>query len=715
MKDMILGIIKKINKSIVKEKCEHDINLPARIYGLKITEQRDNVVKRHNNAVDIIIYVHNALEDIRRCLESVLANTCQPYSLIIVYDGSEVDTNVFLSEFMKCQPGVLIQNKVAAGYTKAVNLGLNASTGEFVVLLNSDTIVTPLWLDRLVECAQSKKEIGVVGPLSNRASWQSVPHVFDTDGDWTDNLLPDGWPVNKFANEVAVVSSRTYPEVGFINGFCFLIKRVLIDKVGIFDEITFSKEYGGENDFCMRAVAAGWTIAIADDCYVYHAQSKIDSHDKRFCLSEKSWGLLAAKHGQAVLDTLLSKSQHHPLLEFIRKRCENIPELKSYRDNSIRQFAGKRVLFLLAACQAGGGGNIILMEAAAMREMGIDARTANLAQNRPYFEANHPENQVPVIYLSDPDDLINYADDFDAIIATLYLTVFWLKPLLSLPKRPIFGYYMQDYEPDFFPKTSTDYKIAKSSYSLSHQLHIFTKTQWNCNKLIEETGIKSSVIGISFDVDNFHPSSNFSENNVLRIIAMVRPTTPRRAPEMTMKVLQRIKLKFTNNVDIVVFGVNDNDPGYLSLDRNFDHRCVGELNAAEVSELIRSADIFVDCSTFQAMGLTSMEAMASNTCVVGPIHGGLKEIIQNKFDGLLVDTTDENAIVDAVSILINDENIRNALRHNALRIVRHSPVIAAANILKVLFDNKGADKVSCLSRKISLLRKKILFGKFKFI
>ncbi len=653
--------------------------------GEKGTGKRSKAVQPHKDQVDIVICVHNALDDVKYCLESVKANTGAPYNLIIVDDGSGDETKNYLAGFLKGSSHTLLRNEEAGGYTMAANQGLKASTAGFVVLLNSDTIVPSKWLDRLIECMRSDNKIGIVGPLSNTASWQSVPHLFGKDGDWLDNSLPAGWSVEKFADEVARVSNRTYPMVGIVNGFCFLIKRALIEDVGLMDEITFQKGYCEENDYCIRAVKAGWKLAIADDCYIFHSQSKSYMSEKRMLLSQRAAGLLVKKHGQEVVDSLVSITRHHPSLEFVRKRCESIPDLYENREVIARQFKGKRILFLLPARQVGGGGNIILTEAAAMRDMGLDVRIANLENNRLYFEVNHPENTVPMVYLSDPSDLMNHSRDYDAVIATLYLTVFWMKPLLLQPKKPVLGYYMQDYEPDFFLKGTDDCETAKSSYSTIPGLHIFTKTRWNREKLEAETGVKSDVIGLSFNIENFHPLPFYKKKKAIKIAAMVRPSSPRRGSEMTMKILKRIKTKYQDKIDITIFGVNDNDPGYLALKRNFKYTCAGELSTEAVSAVITDADIFIDCSIFQAMGLTAMEAMACGACVVGPVQGGLKEIIDDNYSGFLVDTLNENKIYDVVSKLIGNENLRKYISRNALCVAKYSPEITAANIIKNLF------------------------------
>jgi glycogen synthase len=85
------------------------------------------------------------------------------------------------------------------------------------------------------------------------------------------------------------------------------------------------------------------------------------------------------------------------------------------------------------------------------------------------------------------------------------------------------------------------------------------------------------------------------------------------------------------------------------------------------------------------MGLTAMEAMASGVAVVGPINGGLKEIILDGHNGMLVDTQHEDRIFSAVAQLISDNELRARIQRNALEVLTHSPVFSSFKILDCLF------------------------------
>lgn len=656
-----------------------------------IERSKSREIQRHTSSVDIIVCVHNALADVKNCLESINCYTLPPFRLIVVDDGSSKETQDFLADYAKKQGCVLHRNNIAGGYTKAANCGLKISDADFSVLLNSDTIVTPYWLERMLACVNSNDRIGIVGPLSNTASWQSVPEIFDVNGDWTDNPLPPGLTIQSYADEIAKESLQIYPKVGFINGFCFLIKRELITEIGIFDEDVFGRGYGEENDFCLRAAKANWQLAIADDAYVYHAQSKSYSHERRMELSKAAGVNLANKHGQVIIDQQLNITANHPALEYIRQRTSLIIEKMETR-KSLQFFQGKRVLFVLPARTAGGGGNIVLLEASKLIENGVDAQIVNLRSNKEIFEANHPNNNVPVHYITTPSALMDISKHFDAVIATLYLTVEWLLPLSKLDNKQTLAYYIQDFEPDFFPDGSTEYVRAWNSYTLIDEMKLVTKTEWNRKILKERLNIECSLIGADFDDSEFRPDAISRKNNQsLVIAAMVRPATPRRSPDLTMRILSRLKSTFGSLITIKTFGAAASSSEYQNLSNGFEHECLGELNSAEVSRLLRTTDVFLDYSAFQAMGLTAMEAAASGAVNVGPINGGLSEVIVEQETGVLVDTLDEEVCFAKTCEIIRDAQRRITIGKNSLGITKYYPEKVALNLMSVLFNSDTSE------------------------
>jgi GT2 family glycosyltransferase len=270
--------------------------------------------------VDIVLCVHNALQSVAACVQSVVDHTSQPYKLIIVNDRSDEDTSSLLRSVAGCHGCVLIVNNEPLGYTKAANIGMAISRSEYTLFLNSDTIVSSRWLDKLLECAESDKRIGLVGPLSNAAAYQSVPSTKDDGGRWIENNLPERVTPGQADKIIELLSERRFPRVPFLNGFCLLVKRDVITRVGSFDEVAFPYGYGEEIDYCLRARQAGLELAVADHVYIFHARSKSYGREKRIALSAESRPRLDEKHGAATLAEAREALYRNADLALIRQR-----------------------------------------------------------------------------------------------------------------------------------------------------------------------------------------------------------------------------------------------------------------------------------------------------------------------------------------------------------------------------------------------------------
>lgn len=638
--------------------------------------------------VDIIICVHNALEDVKRCLASIEENTIKPYQLILVDDGSADETARFLSNYSLSHGVTLIRSDQATGYTFAANRGLRESSAEFVVLLNSDTIVTEGWVDRMVNCANSDPTIGIVGPLSNTASWQSVPKI-EENGDWATNPLPEGVTIAAMGKMIVENSAKLYPDLPLLNGFCLMIRRKVIEDIGFFDEENFGPGYGEEDDFTLRARKAGWKLALADDTYIYHAQSKSYSSERRKALAENAGRKLAAKHGESIVHKSVSSIQENRILRGIRARAAVAVD----RRDIIRQgnkYTGKRILFVLPVTTPGGGANVIRTESLAMRKFGIDVEFFNLRGNRVGFEQAYPNFEFPVTY-GEIQDLRLLVNRFDAVIATYNPTVEWIMPIYQNSKFPRRGYYVQGFEPLMYPPGNADYNRALKSYTLFSDLVCFTKTAWTQKQVFENTGQNCRIVGVSLDIDLYRPRwSNLSEATPqpLRIAAMIRPEAPYREPAKTMELLRKAAESFKGEIEICIFGTNIDNPGFLELPHDFRWKLYGVLPQEKVANFLSRMDIFVDYSSHQAMGLTALEAMSCGCAVIVPEYGGTVDFAQHECNSLIVDTSSFEEVWKGLQKLVTDNQLRAEIQHNAIfDACKYFPEKAALNIMVHLFED----------------------------
>ena len=201
--------------------------------------------------------------------------------LILINDNSSDDRIRPYLEEQKKDNVIVIHNESNKGFSNNINLGMSQSQERDVILLNSDTIVTKNWVEKMVACAYSDSSIGTVTPLSNNATLCSVPNFCE------ENTLPEGMSVDQMANIVEECSLRKYPRITVANGFCMYIKREVINTIGNFDAETFGRGYGEENDFCNRAGQSGYIHVMCDDTYIYHSGTKsFTSKEKKAYIKE---------------------------------------------------------------------------------------------------------------------------------------------------------------------------------------------------------------------------------------------------------------------------------------------------------------------------------------------------------------------------------------------------------------------------------------------
>jgi GT2 family glycosyltransferase/glycosyltransferase involved in cell wall biosynthesis len=240
--------------------------------------------------IDVVVPVYNAPDDLAACIASVLRHTDGDYELVLIDDAS-TDPRVqslFADLAARKLPHVtLLANERNLGFTLTANRGMTRSRRD-VVLLNSDTIVTRGWLDALGRCAASDARIGTATPFSNNAEICSYPGLCGNHP-WPAGADPE--PVRE---ALAAAAVPLYPHLPTGVGFCFYVRRALLDAIGPFDP-AFGAGYGEENDFCLRAHAAGFRNVLCDDAFVVHTGGKSFAGAKEQ-LGVRNAALLAERH-----------------------------------------------------------------------------------------------------------------------------------------------------------------------------------------------------------------------------------------------------------------------------------------------------------------------------------------------------------------------------------------------------------------------------------
>lgn len=230
----------------------------------------DQSAEQRSGVIDVIVPVYRGLAETRNCLKSVLASNGRQAIRLRVYNDKspEPEVTAYLRAFAAENPSVLlIENESNLGFVGTVNAGMRAALSHedsvAVLLLNSDTIVSPGWVDRMFGHISGRLDVGTVCAMSNNATICSFPKLGP-------NAMAAGFSPGDVDALAAVVNRGRSVDIPTAVGFCMLIGRDCLVQTGLFDEEAFGKGYGEENDFCMRASGKGFRHLLALDVFVEH-------------------------------------------------------------------------------------------------------------------------------------------------------------------------------------------------------------------------------------------------------------------------------------------------------------------------------------------------------------------------------------------------------------------------------------------------------------
>ncbi|MFO1241867.1 MAG: glycosyltransferase [Rickettsiales bacterium] len=260
-------------------------------------ERKRSEVYVSNARIDVVMPVYLGYAETLSAIYTVLASSCvTPYEFIVINDASPEQP---LASMLKnlAQEGwfTLIEHPQNQGFPASANEGFNLHPDRDIVLLNSDTEVYGNWLDRLVAAAESDSEAGTVTPLSNNGSICSYPRFAKPT---IERLEADG---QVFDALTAEVNRQVAIRIPTAVGFCMYIKRSCLKQIGDFDDRTFKRGYGEENDFCLRATQWGWKHLLAADVYVTHHGGVSFGKDKERG-ERRAWRILTRRYPQYRLE-----------------------------------------------------------------------------------------------------------------------------------------------------------------------------------------------------------------------------------------------------------------------------------------------------------------------------------------------------------------------------------------------------------------------------
>lgn len=247
----------------------------------------------------VVILTWNSTEVLESCLASLPQGfATYSYEVIVVDNGSRGSTPAALrNEFPTMR---LVVNRKNRGVAPARNQGLRVAHGEYLILLDDDTVVQPGAFDRLIAYLDQHPQVGLCGPklVDPCGRLQLSCRLFPTVVDKVARRFPAAFAQERSRQvEMADWDHGAVHEVDYVIGACQVIRRVALAEVGLLDEKIF---YGPEDvDLCLRMRAAGWRVMYNPEAVVVHLERRVT----RSLVSRLAWRHLVGlvyyfwKHG----------------------------------------------------------------------------------------------------------------------------------------------------------------------------------------------------------------------------------------------------------------------------------------------------------------------------------------------------------------------------------------------------------------------------------
>lgn len=213
----------------------------------------------------IIIVNWNTCGLLRNCLQSLHDDGALDAEIIVV-DNNSTDNSVAMlrQEFPKVR---IIANQNNAGFAQANNQGINSSSSNYLLLLNSDTVVPPGTISKLLDFMGNAPQTGAISPRLVRLD--STPQPFAYGNDPTPGyLLRRAFTALLFKKSIHNWAIDNPIEVDWVSGACMLVRRKAIDQAGMLDEQMFM--YFEDNEWCLRMRKMGWKIVYYPEVSITH-------------------------------------------------------------------------------------------------------------------------------------------------------------------------------------------------------------------------------------------------------------------------------------------------------------------------------------------------------------------------------------------------------------------------------------------------------------
>jgi GT2 family glycosyltransferase len=596
--------------------------------------------------VGVIVTIYNKADRFSHCLRTLLERTQYPrFTTYVVDDGSDEHSQSRIAEIVSGAPDVHIVRHQNKGYLGSANHGAYRAIHDgcdVLVFVNSDVRLTYGWLSAMVR-AHLRTGADMVNPLSNQQGPISLPLALEKS--WGFPRLRGGIGYRDAAMAASFLPPR-YPDAVTNVGQCMLVTASAWEAHGPFDAETYGTGYGEECELWAKVVEGGGTCVVADDAYVFHEGH--GTHENASAREREGAETFIARWGHV----------YKPRALEIRRWPQRTASVRVFT-NGLKQ-PGCPVRFVLMNIGPYGGVYCIMRLIDELRELGVDASAVfTRLQNYESALTVGPEQVADSSALGNLTRDERHRGGF--VFATHWFTGELLQTMYNRCDDFIPAAFWQDRE-DLFTNPNGRKSVRDASVQAYTKIpHRIVNARWVGESAKADHGIdRFTHIPVGVDCDKFYPlSATARASGPVRIIAMHRPSTPRRGAERLRRLYLEIKRLHGRRVQFETFG-----EACQWSDHHYDW-----LTQDGVAALLRQVDILVEPSEYQGFGLPGLEAMSTGLCVVSSATRGVVEYGRHRENCLI--ESDAEPLIDLLTEAVDDAGLRKRLggagRADALR------------------------------------------------
>jgi glycosyltransferase involved in cell wall biosynthesis/GT2 family glycosyltransferase len=608
--------------------------------------------------VDIVIPVYGGLRVLVACLDSIQTRTTWPYRIILVDDCSPDNrTKEWLAQWEQIHPQhTVIFNQKNRGFAASVNRGIEAGDAPYVCVLNSDTVVTPGWLFKMVLALKADERNKIVNPCTNNTAVINVP-------------IQEGHDFNDMNRAIEATTQHQYPEI-MPTGFCFMFERSIIDTIGLFDESYVS--YGEETDYWMRCITrvvngevAQWRAVLADDTFIWHERGTSFSimGDEEHMGFRKS----GSNRFHQTWPSFKEWNKTFDVANSLRSLRTVIPEHIISKENPRYKIA-----FVVYSTEDCGGMGVIADLVNFLNEINVEAKVVRIKR---FPEQKDPLivtlRSTPIIFKEGVDDFLNNFED--RVFSEGYVvagTGELLPHVIDLTRnKPNLTsvHFSQSDDVSIAPKKNLATSIRRANKEADYTI---TNSKWTAAKMAKYTKVHGHF-SVGFDDLLFYPRGRQDgDERKTVLISLGNQVYPFKGHDRGVELARHLmKLAKENKKELRIMATGvDIIPGCQFIVG------LGRMNQTRLADLLgREIDVFVDPAHNHSYGLPTLEAMASGVVPVCWNNKGVLEYATHDVDAIVYpDKTVPEVVAERIyNLLFNEPKRFAALREAGQAVAKN--------------------------------------------